>query len=168
MIKLIVASSYNEVIGHMGGLPWVLPKDISIFREKTTNHTVVMGRKTYESIPSKFRPLKNRDNIVLSRNNYDPGDHNVLVCGSLREAMDMYDKEKDLWIIGGESVFQEGLQYADEIHLTTVPVNIEGDAFFKFPISERLKFEITEDHNYFEDSKLLFNVTVYKRKINFF
>lgn len=169
MIKIIVAASYNNVIGVDGKLPWILPKDLSIFKEKTIGHTVVMGRKTYESIPERLRPLPKRDNIVLTHKDYDPGKEDVMVCHSLREAMDMYDKSTDLWIIGGEAVFKEGLQFADEIHLTTVPVNITGDAFFEFPLSERnTNFEIIEDHNYFEDSKLLFNVTVYKRKMKIF
>ena len=169
MIKLIVAASYNGVIGKEGKLPWILPKDLTLFKEKTIGNTVVMGRKTYESIPDRLRPLPNRDNIVLSRSDYDPGHEDVMVCHSLREAMDMYDKANDLWIIGGAALFKEGLQYANEVHLTTVPVNISGDAFFEFPLSERnASFEVIEDHNYFEDNKLLFNVTVYKRKMHIF
>ena len=110
MLQLVVAYSANRVIGRDGGLPWHLPTDMRHFRELTTGHTVLMGRRTYDSIPERFRPLPGRRNLVLSR---DPG-YNAAgaeVFTSLDAALDACDH--DCFVIGGGATYAETLADAD-------------------------------------------------------
>src|SRR5688572_5703899 len=109
-VSIIVAISENNVIGKDNSLIWHLPADMKFFKEKTTGHCIITGRKNYESIPEKFRPLPNRTNIVISRNfNYSsPG---AEVVNSLEEAIEFAKakKETEAFIIGGGQIFEETL-----------------------------------------------------------
>lgn len=163
MIKIIVAATYDGVIGVNNSLPWNIPKEINIFKEKTLNHTVVMGRKTYESLPKSVRPLPNRTNIVLSKSGFDPENSSVYVFNSLEEYLETIKDDRTIWIIGGEAIFKEALKFADEIHLSTIPLDIKGDAFFNLEHHDKL-FDVIEEHSYYETGKLLFNIDVYKRR----
>ncbi|MEK6857934.1 MAG: dihydrofolate reductase [Nanoarchaeota archaeon] len=144
-LSLIAAIAKNYVeyrgypIGKDGKLPWNIPEDLKRFRELTLNYPVIMGRKTYESIPEKFRPLKNRLNIIISRNlEYkQEGAHvfhtleaavSCLECGFVKqEGIDF----SLVYIIGGESVFKKALSIADRLELTHVDQVVEdADAFF--------------------------------------
>ena len=130
MIKLIYSTTKNGFIGKNGKLLYRIPEDITRFRNLTTDHIVIMGRKTYEDIPLNFRPFKNRINVILSRNEeyYQPG---CLVYSSLSQAIQnlkLKYPEKDIWIIGGEALFKEGIQLADEIYTTVIHAYRIGDA----------------------------------------
>jgi dihydrofolate reductase len=127
VISIVVAYSRNHVIGRDGRLPWHLPGDMRRFRELTTGHAVVMGRRTFESLPDRFRPLPNRRNLVLtSRRDYDlPG---IETFQSLEAALAAAGG--DCFVIGGEQVFREALPVADRLYLTRVEAECEGDAFF--------------------------------------
>ena len=163
MLKLIVAATFTGVIGVDNKLPWNIPKEIQIFKEKTLGHTVVMGRKTYESLPKSVRPLPSRENIVISRSGFDTGNDNVKVYSDLKGYLTSVDKDKVVWIIGGASIFNESLPFVDEVHLTTIPLDIKGDSYFDLG-NESTNLEVIEEHTYYENSKLLFNIDVYKRK----
>ena len=163
MIKIIVASTYAGVIGINNKLPWYIPKEIEIFKQKTLGHTVVMGRKTYESLPNSVRPLPDRENIVISRSGFNPYNDSVKVYSDLHEYLSSVPKEKEVWIIGGESIYKESLEFADEIHHTTIPMELNGDSFFDFS-NHANKFKVTEDHCYYEKGALLFNIDVYVRR----
>ena len=130
MIGVIAAISQNFVIGKDGEIPWYYKGELKFFREMTTGSVVIMGRKTWESLPKK--PLKNRDNIVLSRQEGYEAEGAVAVCSSLDDAIFLaeatLDPEKDIWIIGGESVYDEALDFADKVVLTRVPEVVEKDA----------------------------------------
>jgi dihydrofolate reductase len=133
---LIAAISENKVIGVDGGLPWKIKEDMKRFKELTTYHPVIMGRKTYESIPQKFRPLPNRHNIVLSRQS-DYQDDNIRVAHSLDEAINVCRIEQlygidynKAFVIGGESVYNDALPLAKNLEITHVHKKVEGDAFF--------------------------------------
>lgn len=142
MLSMIVAMSEKDrVIGRDGDLPWKLSADLKRFKEITTGHTVVMGRKTWESIPEKFRPLPNRKNIVLTRQEgyIERVPEGVGVSSSLEEAVALHaslaqtpvaEKWGDLFLIGGTSVFESGLEIADRLYLTTVDYDGPGDTFF--------------------------------------
>lgn len=142
MISLIVAMSEStRVIGLDGDMPWKLSTDLKRFKQITTGHTVIMGRKTWESIPEKFRPLPNRRNIVLSKQPeyIKQVPDNVGVCSSFEEAVHTHEAIsrsmvaelwRDLFVIGGESLFAEALPLADQIHLTLVNYTGPGDTFF--------------------------------------
>lgn len=142
MVSLIVAMSEKDrIIGLEGQLPWKLSADLTRFKEITTGNTVLMGRKTWESIPEKFRPLPNRKNVVLSRQSdyLTKVPDGVGVSSSLHEALHTFELLKktsiakewgELFIIGGESVFEEGIKRADRIYLTLVDYHEDGDTFF--------------------------------------
>lgn len=130
MIKLIYSTTQNGYIGKDGKLLYRIPEDMTRFRNLTTDHIVIMGRKTYEDIPLNFRPFKNRINVILSRNEeyYQPG---CLVFSSLKQALENLKTKylgKDIWIIGGEALFKEGIQYANEIYQTLIYTHDVGDA----------------------------------------
>lgn len=142
MISMIVAMSEKDrVIGLDGDLPWKLAADMRRFKEITTGNTVVMGRKTWESIPEKFRPLPNRKNIVLTRQPDYLGmvPDTVGISPSLEDALSahkalasspMAEEWGDLFIIGGSSVYARGLEVADRLYVTFVDYDGPGDTIF--------------------------------------
>jgi dihydrofolate reductase len=126
LISLIWAQSANGVVGADGKLPWRLPEDLAHFRELTLGGTVVMGRRTWESLPARFRPLPDRVNVVISRDpSYDaPG---ASVVTSLPQAVD--DASGDIWIGGGGEIYAAAITLADRLCITDVDLEVEGDAF---------------------------------------
>lgn len=147
MIKIIAAISKNRVLGDDNKLIWSLPNDLKRFKKLTTNNTVVMGRKTYESIG---KPLPNRRNIVITRDENYYGD-NIEVVNSIEEALLLCNN--DCFIIGGGQIYKQTLDLADKIYLTVVDEEFEGDTFFPelgkdwFKVS-KVDNEINESHNY--------------------
>jgi dihydrofolate reductase len=131
MVSLIVATAENNVIGKDNTLIWHLPADMKFFKEKTTGHCVITGRKNYESIPEKFRPLPNRTNIVVTRQK-DYRASGAIVAASLEEAIQKAKQTGDteIFIIGGGEIYKQSLAFADKIYLTKVHHHFEGDAFF--------------------------------------
>ncbi|XP_071941249.1 dihydrofolate reductase-like [Antedon mediterranea] len=143
--NIIVAVSKDMGIGVNGDLPWRLRKDMKQFKLLTSNaivdgkkNAVVMGRKTWNSIPKKFRPLQNRVNVVLSRNLSDPPPGADYLCGSLEKAINLLSQESigdqiDLvWIIGGSEVYKEAMKspQCHQLYITRVDSTVECDAFF--------------------------------------
>lgn len=130
-ISLIVAVAEHNVIGKDNSLIWKLPADMKYFKEKTTGHCVITGRKSYDSIPEKFRPLPNRTNIVITtQKNYEaPG---ALVVNSLQEAIDFAKNtgDKEVFIIGGAEIYKQFLPMADRIYITNIYHEFEGDCHF--------------------------------------
>lgn len=127
MIALVVAHSANRVIGRDGALPWRLPADLRRFRELTTGHTVLMGRRTYESLPERFRPLPDRRNLVLSAQPgfeapgaevFDDLDAAFGACG------------EDCFVIGGAITYSQALPRAARVYATQVGGEIAGDTVF--------------------------------------
>jgi len=126
-IIIIAAISENNVIGKDGKIPWHIKEDLQRFKRLTLNRPVIMGRKTHESLPVK--PLKDRTNIVLTRDkNFNPPD--VVVKHSLQDALEYCKNYDKVFIIGGQSIFEEGMKVADTLELTRVNGNYDGDAFF--------------------------------------
>lgn len=133
-IALIAAiGERTRALGFDGGLLFEIPEDMKRFKNLTLGHVVIMGRKTWESIPAKFRPLPGRQNIVITRNaaTYDAPD--ALVCDSFEHALEtakgLIGVQK-IFIIGGAQVYQEALPFADTLFLTLVDDDTEGDVFF--------------------------------------
>ena len=125
--SLIVAASENNVIGRNNALPWNLPDDLKHFRSLTENKAIIMGRKTYESIG---HPLKNRTNIVLTRQS-DTSIPGCIVAQSLSEAFECIPSSIDeVFVIGGADIYAQALGIVDRIYLTRVHAVIDGDAFF--------------------------------------
>lgn len=127
---IIVAVSENGVIGKDGDIPWHYPEDLKHFKEKTTSHSVIMGRKTYFSLPKNYRPLPNRKNIVLSRSDPELPDE-VELANSLEEAWGIAEEFSDkTFIIGGANIYEQTLDKADKIVLTRIHEEYEGDTYF--------------------------------------
>ena len=131
IISHIVATSKNKAIGKNNQLLWHLPADMKFFKEKTKGHCILTGRKNYESIPEKFRPLPNRTNIVITREkNYAaPG---AIVLNSI-EAGIRYALEKgetELFIIGGGEIYKQSIELCNKLYITLVEGDFEADTFY--------------------------------------
>lgn len=125
VIAIVVAHSRNRVIGRQGDLPWHLPGDLKRFKELTTGGTVVMGRKTWESIPPKFRPLPNRRNLVVSRNNGVDGPE---VFRSVEAALEA--AAQNCFVIGGGEIYAQTIAKATRVYATEVAADVDGDVTF--------------------------------------
>ncbi len=135
-ISIIVAVSENGVIGRGGELPWRLSSDLRRFKRLTMGHTVIMGRRTWESIG---RPLPGRRMIVVSRQpGYQIGVDGVEVATSFDDALRIAagNGESEAFIIGGAELYQTALAKADRLYVTVVRAEVEGDAFFPIRIDE--------------------------------
>jgi dihydrofolate reductase len=163
MVTIIVAYSSNYVIGNKGQLLWRLPSDLKRFKKMTLGHPVIMGRKTYDSLPRAVRPLPDRTNIVVTRNPELelPG---CLMADSLEMAMALAAPE-DCFVIGGEQIYRQALPLADRILVTHLQDRFEGDAYFPpfhGPESEWREAEGARDGPHFEND-LLFTFRTYLR-----
>lgn len=130
--ELIVAMSKNGVIGHNNKLPWNIPEDLANFSELTKGHIVIMGRKTFESLPNG--PLKNRLNIILSRSVYNNNfNENVIfiTMEHLNTIINLHQTpNKKIFIIGGSEIYKIFIEYCDTIHMTLIDEMVEGDSYF--------------------------------------
>lgn len=153
IISLIVAMSENGVIGRGGGLPWHLPKDLQHFKRITVDHTVIMGRKTFEEVK---RPLANRRNVVISRS---PGfrPHGVTVVPSLEEALALGATETEVFVIGGGEIFRLALPRADRLYLTIVHAQLAGDTYF--PAFDSAAWALDDEERHGADEKHAFGFT---------
>ena len=139
MIVLVVAAARNGVIGKDGAIPWRLPEDMRRFKALTLGHTVVMGRKTWDSLPPKNRPLPGRRNLVVTRDAAWRAD------GAERAALDETLAGGDIFVIGGAEIYRAALPLADRIELTEVHADVAGDAVFTFDRSQWREMA-REDH----------------------
>lgn len=142
MISAIAAMSQNRVIGRDGKMPWYLPGDLRRFKELTWGSTVVMGRKTFESIG---KPLPGRNNVVLSRSQVS--DPRVEHLTSEKEVLDRYSQ---FFVVGGEQIYRLFFPRVSIVYLTVVPITVEGDSYF--PVFEdgfnETKSELFSDHEF--------------------
>jgi dihydrofolate reductase len=163
-ISFVVAASENNAIGKDNRLIWRLPDDMKFFKEKTIGHCIVTGRKNYESIPDKFRPLPDRTNIVVTRSkDYQaPG---AIVVHSVEEAIAKAKElgETDLSVIGGGEIYNAMMPYVDIIWLTRV--HHEFDAHVFFPVLDPTEWKITwrEEHQADEKHPYAFTFLKYER-----
>jgi dihydrofolate reductase len=164
-ISIIVAVSENNVIGKNNTLIWHLPADMKFFKEKTSGHCIITGRKNYESIPEKFRPLPNRTNIVITRQKsyYAPG---ATVVSSIEEAItkakeNIKTDNDEIFIIGGADIYRQSMELVSKIYLTKIYHSFEGDAFFpeidlnKWKETHRLKGTLDDKNKYEHDFLVL-------------
>ena len=151
-IKLICAVSKNNVIGNNNKLPWNISEDLKRFRELTSENIIVMGRKTYDSIG---RPLPKRENLVLSKNKKLKIE-NAKVFNTPQEILDFYHKreeEKDLFIIGGNYIYELFIEYCDYLLITFVDKEFKGDAYF--PKIDWTEWELTNEEKKSDDQESL-------------
>ncbi|WP_419873580.1 dihydrofolate reductase [Candidatus Pristimantibacillus sp. PTI5] len=152
-VTLIAAMDRNRTIGIGNKLPWRLPAEMAFFTKSTLGKTVLMGRKTFESLP---KPLKDRRNVVLTRQN-DFHPEGCEVIHSMEEALEQM-KDDELVVIGGADIYAQFLPYADKILLTEVDVEIEGgDAFF--PAFSESEWNLVESESRDSDEKNKYSFT---------
>jgi dihydrofolate reductase len=129
-VNIIVAASSNMVIGKDNDLPWRLPTDLKYFKEITSGSPVVMGRKCWESIPEKFRPLPNRKNVIITRNT----DYKSHCDADVRHNLNLALEEQrygvdDIFVIGGSDIYKEAFKFADRVYLTRIFEHVDGDIY---------------------------------------
>jgi dihydrofolate reductase len=131
-IGLIYARARNGTIGKNGVMPWHLPEDLAHFKRVTLSHPVIMGRRTWDSIPARFRPLPGRDNIVITRQ-ADWHENGAQRSSSLREALQKAEESnppcEQAWVIGGAQIYAQAMPLADELVVTEIDADFDGDAF---------------------------------------
>jgi dihydrofolate reductase len=122
-VSMIWAQARDGIIGADGGLPWHLPEDLTLFRARTTGSTVVMGRRTWESLPDRFRPLPGRTNVVLTSD----GDWSGPGARPAASVEQVLAEHGSFWVIGGGAVYTAFLPHADRLVVTDVDTLVEGD-----------------------------------------
>ncbi|MDR2156029.1 MAG: dihydrofolate reductase [Burkholderiaceae bacterium] len=127
-IRLIWAQARDGVIGKNGVMPWHLPQDLAHFKQVTLNHPVIMGRKTWDSIAPRFRPLPGRVNIVVTRQP-DWDATGAQRASSLADALQKCEGKAQAWVIGGAQLYAQAMPLADEAIVTEIDASFDGDAF---------------------------------------
>ncbi len=156
-ISIIAAVAKNGVIGHENGLPWYLPEDLKRFKELTTGHPVLMGRKTFDSVMRRLgKPLPNRLNILVTRDESYKVPPEVIVYTDLKQAIEDY-KDKNLFIGGGGQIFEQTIDKADTLYITHVDFESKGDSFF--PKIDRSIWDLSD-----EEKHESFSFAIYRRK----
>ena len=159
-LTIIAAVSINNVIGNNNKLIWKLSNDLKRFKNLTTNHSVIMGRKTFESLPN---PLPDRNNIVITRDtNYSKP--NIQVCSSIENAINLTKTDTQPFIIGGAEIYSQTINIVDKIELTRVHEEFDGDAYFpEIPLDI---FELINEENYNSDLENEFDYSylTYKKR----
>jgi dihydrofolate reductase len=162
MINIIVAASTNLVIGKDNDIPWNLPTDMKHFKDVTTGHKVIMGRKCWESIPEKFRPLPNRKNYVLTRNT-DYVANGATVVHDFDSIIEKYKStNEELFVIGGSDLYEEAFQHADKLFFTQIYSKVEGDTYLKGLVLK--EWELIDGSKILEENELKFRFEVYVKK----
>lgn len=169
MITLIAAVSADGIIGRNGDIPWrrQLPSDMEHFKAVTSGHTVVMGRKTWESIPQRYRPLPDRRNIILSKQNDFTAD-GAEVIHSIEDTLRVAEETEHVFFIGGEKVYMEALPFAERLIITRVHT-IVGDGDALFPVLDPRQWNLvwSEDGVRTERDRYGFTFQVYSPNLRF-
>ena len=127
-LHLIFARARNGVIGNKGTMPWHLPEDLAHFKKNTMGCPVIMGRKTWDSLPPKFRPLPGRLNVVVTRQS-DWTAEGALRAPSLTDAVALCAAHHDTWVIGGAEIYSQAMMRASTAVVTEIDADFEGDAY---------------------------------------
>ncbi len=147
MVILIAAVALNNGLGKDNRMIWHLPDDFKRFKQLTTGHHIVMGRKTFESLPGR---LPNRTHIIVSRQtHYQP--QGCIVAHSLEQALHIAPKEEDVYVIGGGEIYRQALPWADKLEITRVHATFDADAFFpeigpEWQLAEKTEHPIDDKH----------------------
>ncbi|MBD0724172.1 diacylglycerol kinase [Flavobacterium sp. L1I52] len=153
MITMIAAAAENRALGKDNQLVWHLPNDFKRFKNLTTDHHIIMGRKTFESFP---KPLPNRTHIIITRQTSYQAE-GCIVVGSIEEAIEKCPKNEDAFIIGGGEIYNLAMPFADKIELTVVHHLFEADAFF--PEIKTEDWELINSDFQAKDDKHLYDYT---------
>jgi len=165
IISMIAAVAKNRIIGKDNDLVWNLPDDTRYFMDTTKGHHILTGRRNYESIPPKYRPLKDRTNIIVTnQENYDA--KGAVVVHNIQKGIDFAEEagEEELFIIGGGEIYRQALGQTDKLYITEVHGEFEGDTFF--PEIEKTNWkEISRERHPRDDCHdYSFDYVILKRK----
>ena len=162
-LSIVAAVARRGVIGRDNAIPWRIPEDIRHFKALTIGHPVVMGRQTWDSLPDCYRPLPGRRNVVLSRN---PDWHAAGAerAGSLDEALNLVEGVSQVFVIGGADVYATALLIADELLLTEIDADVEGDTVF--PPFAAADFEETSRELLVSEAGVPLSFVTYARRAN--
>ena len=160
-INMIFARSANGVIGNNNALPWHLPEDLAHFKKLTLGCPVIMGRKTWESLPPRFRPLPGRTNVVITRQ-ADWHAAGAQSAGSLADALAICKAASDVWIIGGAQIYAQAEPLASRIEVTQIDKHFEGDALAP-TLGSQWQQSLKEDH--VSSTGLEFSFISYTKKL---
>jgi dihydrofolate reductase len=166
MVRLIVAIASNRAIGKDNDLIWHLPADMKFFTQTTKGHIVLMGRKNWESIPSKYRPLSERENVVVTRETSFQ-DEGCVVYHSIEEAIDAYKGDhRESYIIGGGQIYKYCLNndLVDQMYITKIDHAFEADTFFPEFDESKWTAELIMDHPADDKNAHPFKVWNYLKK----
>lgn len=153
MIIMIAAVAENNALGKNNELVWHLPNDFKRFKSLTTNHHIIMGRKTFESFP---KPLPNRVHVVITRQkDYNP--EGCIVVDSIEKAIAACPENEDSYIIGGGEIYNLGMEHADILEITKVHHSFDADAYF--PEIDKTDWQLVESEENFRDEKHLYDYT---------
>lgn len=151
MLSIIVAKAKNNVIGKNNEIIWKLPEDLKRFKELTTGHTIIMGRKTFESIG---RILPNRKHIIFSQNpDFRVKDENVEIVHSMLQIQEYIESKEEVFVIGGAMIYNLLMPHVNKMYVTSIDKEFEGDAFFpridenKWKVVERIQGPKDENNN---------------------
>jgi len=153
MITLIAAVAENNALGKDNQLVWHLPDDFKRFKQITSGHYIIMGRKTFESFP---KPLPNRTHVIITRQKNYKAD-GCIVVNSIEDAVKACPKEEEVFIIGGADIYNQSIDFADKIELTRVHANFEADAFF--PEINLNNWKLIFEEKHVQDEKHNFDFT---------
>lgn len=160
-VSLVAAVARGGVIGRDNTIPWRIPEDVAHFKALTTGHAVVMGRRTWDSLPDRFRPLPGRRNVVLTRND-GWGAEGAERASSLEAALDLLRDEPHVFVIGGAAVYAAALPLADELLLTEIDLAVDGDV--AFPAFEPADFVETAREPQVSGDGTVFAFVTYARR----
>lgn len=157
-LSIVVAVSQNYAIGRHNDLIWHISDDLKHFKALTSNHTVVMGRRTFDSLPKK--PLPNRRNIILTHDS-DFSSQGIEVAHSLNEVFNLTAEEDEVFVIGGANIYQQFLPFVSRLYVTWIYSEFEADAFF--PVIDQSRFRLVSQTDKTLDtaSGLLYNYADY-------
>ena len=158
-LHLIYARAANGVIGDQGRLPWHLPEDLAHFKRSTLGCPVIMGRKTWDSLPPKFRPLPGRTNVVITRQTDWQAD-GAAVVHSLPAAVELCASHPDVWVIGGAQIYAQALPLASSVEVTEIALEINGDAYAP---ALGLEWQATRRESHVSASGVAFQFVTYTR-----
>lgn len=161
-ISIIAAVADNYAIGHLNKLPWHLPADLKHFRQLTTGHAIVMGKRTFESLPNG--PLPNRKNIVLTSIMSEGVNEGYFEADSMEDVFYLTEKEEKVFIIGGTSVYNQTFEKADTLYITWVHATFVADTFFPKINFDEWNEVSRDDYPADEKNPVPYSFVIYERK----
>ncbi|NQV09240.1 dihydrofolate reductase [Candidatus Woesearchaeota archaeon] len=162
-VIMIAAVAKNYIIGNKGQIPWYISADFQHFKEKTLGYPCVMGDVTFESLPNGSRPLPGRENVILTLDK-DYKAEGATIFHDYEKALEYCKQKYDkVYITGGATIYRLGMQYADELEITRVDKDYEGDASFP-EIKEDEWEEVSREEHFDEKENVKFSFVTYRRK----